>query len=245
MHIILTKDYAEMSQKAADLFEEVIQKQDQPVVNINTGGTMRGFYDELVHRDIDLSATTVMVLDEYIGPKDAPYTVYRYMHEVFLDHLQHQPKATYFINGATTDPQAEIARYQQLLADNPRDFQLLGLGTNGHIGANEPGTAFDSEMFLAQHDQSTVDSTIKEYDLDPEMAPNQMLTLGFKEIMAADEILLLISGAHKAEATKAFLEGEITEEVPVTHLRNHPNVTVILDEEAAQALSEDTLKGFA
>lgn len=244
MEVILVKDYDEMSQKAADLFEQVIEAKKSPVVNINTGGTMRGFYEELVHRGndgLDLSNTTITVLDEYIGPKEAPYTVDRYMHEQFLDLLNHAPKNVYLIDGATDDPQEEIKRYKQIIEEHPRHFQLLGLGTNGHIGANEPGTSFDSEMFLADHDNSTVQSTILEYNLNPEEAPNQMLTLGFKEIMDADKILLLISGKHKAKATKEFLEGEITPEVPVTNLRNHPNVTVILDEEAASLLADEKL----
>lgn len=245
MEVILVKDYDEMSHKAVDIFENIVQTKESPVVNINTGGTMRGFYKELVRREnegLDLSDVTVSVLDEYIGPKKAPFTVDRYMHEQFLDLLNKSPKNVFLINGETDNPEEEIKRYQEIIEKHPRDFQLLGLGTNGHIGANEPGTSFDSEMFLADHDDSTVESTILEYDLNPADAPNQMLTLGFKEIMDAEQILLLISGKHKAEATKAFLEGEITPEVPVTNLFNHQNVIVILDEEAASLLSDEKLE---
>ena len=241
MEKIFVKDYDEMSAKGLELFKEVIETKENPVVSINTGGTMRGFYKllvEAVNNGLDISQTTIFVLDEYIGPKDAVYTVYTYMKEKFLDLVDTQPKAVYFIDGSTDNPEKEIERYKKLLAEYPRDFQLLGLGTNGHIGANEPGTAFDAEMFLAKHTQSTIESTMKEYSITREEAPTEMITLGFAEILDAEKVLLLVSGEHKAEATKELLEGEVTEENPASVLHNHDNSIVIIDEDAASLVDK-------
>src|SRR5690625_4243128 len=240
MNTLFVKDYDEMSQKGFEIFREVIETKENPIVSINTGGTPRGLYKilvEAVNDGLDISNTTIFVLDEYIGPEDAPYTVKTYMKENFLNLIETQPKEVHFIDGSTENINDEIERYKKLLSKHPRQFQLLGMGTNGHIGANEPGTSFDSEMFLADHTESTIESTRKEYDLTEEETPNQMITLGFSEILEAEKILLLVSGNHKAEATRDLIEGEVTEENPASVLRTHDNTSVIIDEEAASLLS--------
>jgi len=107
------------------------------------------------------------------------------------------------------------------------------LGTNGHIGANELGTPFDSTLFLAKHEESTIQSTMKEYGITREEVPTEMLTLGFTKIFEAEKVILLVSGKHKAEAVKALLEGEITPDCPATALRNCDNSIVIVDEDAS------------
>src|SRR5690625_1597287 len=115
MEKIFVKDYDEMSAKGLELFKEVIETKENPVVSINTGGTMRGFYKRLVeavNNGLDISKTTIFVLDEYIGPKDAVYTVYTYLKENFLDLVDTQPKAVYFIDGSTDNPEEEIERYK-------------------------------------------------------------------------------------------------------------------------------------
>jgi glucosamine-6-phosphate deaminase len=241
MNTLFVKDYDEMSQKGFEIFREVIETKENPIVSINTGGTTRGFYKllvEAVNDGLDISNTTIFVLDEYIGPKNEVYTVYTYIHENFLDLVDTQPKEVHFIDGSIDDPDAEIERYKRLLDEHPRDFQLLGLGTNGHIGANEPGTPFDAEMFLAQHTDSTIESTMKEYDISREKTPTAMITLGFKEILEAEKIVLMISGEHKAEATKTLIEGEVTENNPASILQQYENATVIIDEEAASMLEK-------
>src|SRR5699024_3761832 len=118
------------------------------------------------------------------------------------------------------------------------DFQLLGLGTNGHIGANEPGTPFDTEMFLAQHTNSTIESTMSEYGISRDETPTEMITLGFKEILEAEKVVLMISSKHKAEATKELIEGEVTEENPASILQEFDNATVIIDEKASSLLKK-------
>ena len=241
MDTLFVKDYDEMSQKGFEIFREVIETKENPIVSINTGGTTREFYKllvEAVNNGLDIGNTIVFVLDEYIGPKDDVYTVFTYMKENFLDLVDTQPKEVHFIDGSTENSEEEIVRYKKLLTEYPRDFQLLGLGTNGHIGANEPGTPFDAEMFLAQHKDSTIESTMREYGITREEAPTVMITLGFKEILEAEKIVLMISGTHKAEATKALLEGEVIEDNPASILQRSDKATVIIDENAASMLEE-------
>lgn len=240
MKTIFVKDYDEMSQVAYDMVAEVIKVQENPVISMTTGGSPRGMFQLLVENinngNVDISNTTIMNLDEYIGPKNAPYTVYNFMYEQFYNQINQQPKLIHLIDGETSDTAAEIARYKEVLTQTPRDIQIIGLGTNGHIGANEPGTPFDSEIFLAQHDDSTIQSTMKEYGVSREEAPDEMITLGFTEILAAKQVILVVSGAHKAEAVKNILEGPITEECPASFLQDKANVVMIVDEAAASLL---------
>lgn len=242
MEIIFVKDYDEMSEKGFEIIKEVIETKEEPVISINTGGTPRGFYKlfvENINNGLDITNTTILTLDEYMGPKDAVYSVRTFMYKNLFNLINTEPKNLFLIDGSAQDTDKEIARYKEILDQYPRDIQLLGLGTNGHIGANEPGTPFDSTMFLAQHDESTIQSTMKEYGITREEAPTEMLTLGFTEILAAEKVLLLVSGKHKAEAVKALLEGEITPDCPVTALRNCENAIVIIDEDAASLLEKD------
>ncbi|SFH63753.1 glucosamine-6-phosphate deaminase [Pisciglobus halotolerans] len=241
MQTIFVKDYDEMSQKAYELVREVIEKNEDPVLSLNTGGTPRGLFKHLVegiNNGLDIRKATLFNLDEYVGPKGAVYTVRTYMYENLFNLIQDEPKHAYLIDSAADNLEKEIERYKDLLSKHKRNIQILGLGTNGHIGANEPGTPFDSTMFLAKHEESTIQSTMKEYGIIREEAPTEMITLGFTEILDAEKVVLLVSGEHKAEAVKAFLEGEITTECPVTALRNHDNVIVIIDEAAASLLEK-------
>src|SRR5699024_4484809 len=120
----------------------------------------------------------------------------------------------------------------------PRDLQILGLGVNGHLGANEPGTPFDSRLFLADSDESTIQSTMGYQNLTREEAPTQMLTLGLADMMEAKKVLLVASGERKAEAVKATIEGPINEDCPASILRAHPNAIFIIDDAAASLLDK-------
>ncbi|MBS4206634.1 glucosamine-6-phosphate deaminase [Bacillus sp. FJAT-50079] len=242
MKTIFVKDYDEMSKKGYELIKKVIETNEAPVVSMTTGGTPRGLFKLLVegiNNGLDFSNTTMMNLDEYMGPKDAVYTVRTFMYKNLYNIIDTKPKNIFLIDGEAQDTDKEIARYKEILDQYPRDIQILGLGTNGHVGANEPGTPFDSTMFLAEHDESTIQSTMKEYGISKEESPTEMLTLGFTEILAAKKVVLLVSGKHKAEAVKALLEGEITTDCPATALRNSDNAIVIIDEDAASLLEKD------
>lgn len=244
MKLIFVKDYDEMSQKGYEYIKRTIETKGSPVISLTTGGTPKGLFKlfvEDINSGLDISNTTIINLDEYIGPKDDVYTVYTYMHKRLYDLIDSEPKNKFLINGETKNVEGEIERYTRIIANHPIDIQLLGLGTNAHLGANEPGTPFNSTMFLSQHDESTIESTMREYGLKREDTPTKMLTLGFVEIVSAETILLLVSGKHKAEAVKNFLEKEISPEYPASILRKFQNAIVIIDEEAASLLDKDKI----
>src|SRR5690625_4334602 len=158
------------------------------------------------------------------------------MHKKFYNLIDEHPKYIGLLDGSVDDVEAELARYRKVLDQYPRDLQIVGLGVNAHLAANEPGTSFDSRLFLADSDQSTINSTMGYHNLTAEEAPTQMLTMGLADIMEADHILVASSGVRKAQAVKDTLEGPVTEACPASILQRHRNVTFIMDEDAASLL---------
>ncbi|MBC2172984.1 glucosamine-6-phosphate deaminase [Listeria booriae] len=242
MKIIRTKTYDEMSQKAYELVKDVIASKENPVINTTTGASYDGMFEKLVeginNDEVDIEKVFMMNLDEFIAPREQSFTVYNYMHQKFYGQIKKQPKEIALLDGSLASFDEEIARYNKILQANKRDLQILGLGVNAHLGANEPGTPFDARLFLADSDDSTINSTMLYYKVSREEAPEQMLTLGLADMMEAEQILVTASGTRKAEAVKATLEGPITIDCPASILQNHPNVVFIIDEEAGSLLTK-------
>ncbi|MBC1798587.1 glucosamine-6-phosphate deaminase [Listeria booriae] len=242
MKIIRTKTYDDMSQKAYEFVKDVIASKENPVINTTTGASYDGMFEKLVeginNDEVDIEKVFMMNLDEFIAPREQSFTVYNYMHQKFYDQIKKQPKEIALLDGSLASFDEEIARYNKILQANKRDLQILGLGVNAHLGANEPGTPFDARLFLADSDDSTINSTMLYYKVSREEAPEQMLTLGLADMMEAEQILVTASGTRKAEAVKATLEGPITVDCPASILQNHPNVVFIIDEEAGSLLTK-------
>lgn len=242
MKIIKTKNYEEMSQKAYEVLKEVIDNKKDAVINTTVGASYDGFFEILVeainNKEVSIEDTVFMNLDEYIADRDKHFTVHSYMYNKFYNLIQSHPKVIELLDGSLEDLDAEINRYRKVLDQYPRDLQILGLGVNGHLAANEPGEAFDSRLFLADSDESTIQSTMLYQGLTREEAPTQMLTLGLADIMEAKQVLLVASGERKAQAVKDTIEGPINEECPATILRAHPNSIFIIDEAAGSLLTK-------
>lgn len=240
MRIIRTKDYEEMSQQAFETIASTFKKNGNAVVNTTTGASYDRVFElwvEAVNNgEISIENSVIMNLDEYIANRDKPFTVYTYMQKKFYSLIDSQPKIVEMLDGSVKDLDSEIDRYNAVLNKYPRDLQIVGLGVNGHLGANEPGTSFQSRLFCADSHESTIRSTMGYCGLTREEAPTQMLTLGLADIMEAKQVLLVASGERKAEAVKATIEGPISEECPASILRAHPNATFMIDEAAASLL---------
>lgn len=242
MKIIITKDYEELSAKAAEIMLEVVRQNPRAVLGLATGTTPLGLYANMIadHKEngTDYSGIRTANLDEYKGlPKTHDQSYVYFMRKNLFDGLGIAPESTNIENGMAEDAAAECARYDALLEALPRDIQLLGLGSNGHIAFNEPGTPFGSGTHVVTLAESTVKDNARLFK-DISEVPRQAFTMGIRQIMQAKKVLILASGANKAEAVCKMVKGDVTESVPASVLQLHPDCVLIADEAAAKLLGE-------
>lgn len=241
MKLVIVKDYQEMSRKAAELLAREVKNHPQTVLGLATGGTPVGMYRELVklHQEegIDFSQASSFNLDEYVGLSSAHPQSYRaYMQENLFRHINLPQEKTHVPAGDAKDLAKECARYEEAIREaGGIDIQVLGIGNNGHIGFNEPGSSAESTTRVVQLTQSTIEANAR-YFASVEEVPTQAVSMGIKTILGAKKVVLLASGEAKAEAVRLMLEGEPTADVPASLLQLHPDVTVIVDETAASQL---------
>ena len=240
MRVVITKDYEELSAKAAKVMLEVVKAIPYAVLGLATGTTPLGLYAHMIadHEKCGTSYAHVRTvnLDEYKGLERAHPQSYAYfMRKNLFDGLDIDPANTNIENGMAEDEAKECARYDALLEQLPRDLQLLGLGSNGHIAFNEPGTPFGSGTHVVTLAESTVKDNARLFD-DISEVPRKAFTMGIKQIMQAKKILILASGANKADAVYKMVKGEVTENVPASVLQLHPDCILIADQEAAAKL---------
>lgn len=240
MNIIITKDYEELSLEAAKIFIEIVKSNPYAVLGLATGTTPLGLYKELIadHKKNGTSYKHIRAvnLDEYKGLPATHEQSYAYfMRKNLFEHLDIGIENTYIENGAATDEEAECERYDKLLKSMRQDVQLLGLGENGHIAFNEPNTPFDSTTHVVNLTESTIKANSRLFK-DITEVPKQAYTMGLSGIMRAKKVLILASGANKAEAVYKTVKGEINENCPASILQRHKNCTLIADREAMKLL---------
>lgn len=240
MQIIITKDYNTMSEKAFVVMKGVVTENPYSVLGLATGTTPLGLYKRMIEDrkkcGTSYQHTRTVNLDEYQGlSKNHPQSYACYMRENLFRHLDIDFSNTYIENGTAKNEQEECARYNALLESLPRDIQLLGLGSNGHIAFNEPNTPFGSETHVVTLAESTVKDNARLF-ADISEVPRKAYTMGIKQIMQAKQILILASGKNKAEAVYKTVCGKVTEEVPASVLQLHPNCILIADQEAVRKL---------
>ena len=241
MRIIKAADYQDMSRKAANLISaQVIMKPDS-VLGLATGSTPIGAYQQLVewfkNGDLDFSTVKSVNLDEYKGlPRTNDQSYYYFMHENLFDKVNINPANTHLPDGTEPDSDKECARYEALIQSlGGVDLQLLGLGHNGHIGFNEPSDHFVKETHVVDLTESTIEANAR-FFASADDVPKQALTMGIGCIMAARRILLIASGADKADAIYKTVCGPITPECPASILQLHPDVVLVCDEAALSKL---------
>ncbi|MDD6387370.1 glucosamine-6-phosphate deaminase [Lactobacillus equicursoris] len=233
MKVIVAENASELGKQAFKLLAKAVAG-GAKTLGLATGSSPVELYQEIVASDLDFTDMTSINLDEYVGL--APDNVQSY-HYFMQEHLfKFKPfKASYVPDGLAKDVQAECDHYNQLIKDNPIDLQVLGIGQNGHIAFNEPGTPFDSVTHEVALTESTIQANSRFFDSIDEV-PKSAICMGISNIMTAKEILLIAKGKNKAQAVKDMLEGPITEAVPASVLQKHPHVTVVLDQDAASLL---------
>ena len=231
------KDCKDMSRKAANMLSAQVIMKPNCVRGLATGSSPVGTYDQLVEwynkGDLDFSEVTSVNLDEYKGLDAENDQSYRYfMNQHLFSRVNINPGRTYLPNGMEMDEAAECSRYSALIHElGGIDMQLLGLGHNGHIGFNEPGAAFEKDVHCVQLTETTINAN-KRFFASAEDVPKKAYTMGIKTIMQAKKIVVIVSGADKAEIVKKAFFGPVTPQVPASILQMHNDVTLIADEAA-------------
>ena len=224
--------YEEMSEIAADLFITYINENSKSVMGLATGGTPEGFYKELIKRyksgEVSFAGTASFNLDEYVGvTAESEASYHHYMKRHLFDHIDIKPENIHLPNGDASDLEKVAMEYEtEIKAAGGIDIQLLGIGVNGHIGFNEPGSSFEEGTHVVALTASTREAN-RVYFERLEDVPTHAITMGIKTIMQSKKIILLISGASKQEAYDRLCAGQVTEQFPASVLHLHEDVTVI------------------
>ncbi|MCL2826776.1 MAG: glucosamine-6-phosphate deaminase [Eggerthellaceae bacterium] len=241
MEIIVTKDYAEMSRVAANVIAQCIKETPACRIGLATGSTPEGLYADLVKfyeaGSLDFSDVLSFNLDEYRGlGHDHDQSYHFFMKAHLFDHVNIDPANTHVPDGANPDAQAACDEYEDAIeAAGGIDIQLLGIGHNGHIGFNEPASCFAKRTNCVDLTESTIQANSRLFDSADEV-PRQAYTMGIGTIMKARKILVVANGTGKAAIVRDAFTGPVTPEVPASVLQFHPDVVVVVDEEAASLL---------
>lgn len=237
MKLIPVKDYDEMSRVGAEEILELVKENPKAVLGLATGSTPTGLYRNLIedHKTNKTSykEVTTFNLDEYIGlDGDHPQSYRYFMNEQLFHAIDIPENQTHIPNGMAENMDEECQRYEALIKEKGGiDLQLLGIGVNGHIGFNEPGTPFDSRTHVVPLTESTRQANSRFFNSMDEV-PTHAVTMGIQTILEAKKIVLLASGASKQEAMRRLLLEGQTIDFPASSLKNHPNVVIIADQEA-------------
>lgn len=241
MKVIVRDSAAEAAACAADIVIDVVSGRPDAVLCLATGKTMEPVYSALVSAHqagkVSFARTTVFDLDEYLGLAPGhPGSFQSYLRQHFLDKVDIGPENTCLLRGDVADPDAECRRYEALIRSRGGiDLQLLGIGRNGHIAFNEPGSDFASRTRVLTLSDSTRVANASQF-ADLQDVPTQAMTQGIATILEARACLLLATGASKAAAVAAMIEEPPDASCPASALHRHPKATVVLDLEAAQGL---------
>ena len=240
MKVIKVKDYNELSKVACEIFVEEIKKNPSLTLGLATGSTPIGLYQNLIKEyekgNRSFKDVKTFNLDEYCGlERSHPQSYYTFMHENLFSKIDINLDNVHLPRTDGTDLEKLAKEYNELLLQNQIDLQVLGIGSNGHIGFNEPGTSFDQETFVVELTQKTREDNKRFFNSIDEV-PTHAITMGIKNILAAKKIVLLASGKAKAEAIYKTVKEQPTPDVPASALQLHPDVTIIVDEEAGALL---------
>lgn len=237
MKIYRTKDYDELSKKAAHIIAAQIVLKPDCVLGLATGSTPVGTYKNLVewykNGDLDFSTLSSCNLDEYRGLSPENDQSYRYfMNTNLFDHVNIRKDHTFVPDGQEADSNKACQMYEQIIQDlGGIDLQLLGLGHNGHIGFNEPAEEFPKITHCVDLTESTIQANKRFFEKESDV-PRQAYTMGIGTIMSAKKILVVVSGEDKAEILNKIINGPITPQVPASILQLHPDVTIVADNAA-------------
>lgn len=241
MRVMICKNYDEMSKEAAKIIAKQMKNKPNSVMGFATGGTPVGTYKELIrmHKEkvLDFSKLTTFNLDEYYGLGPDHHQSYHYfMFDNLFNQVSIDPKKVRIPDGRAKDVKAFCERYEEEIRKaGGIDLQLLGIGRDGHIAFNEPGSSLAARTQLVALAEETIEDNARYFDKKDDV-PRFAISMGCGTIMEARKLLLLANGEGKADAVAALIEGPITSQITASVLQMHPDATVIIDEAAASKL---------
>lgn len=244
IQLIKVKDYQELSNVSGKIMLDLVKENPNCTLGLATGSSPVGLYQYLINAykkgEVSFKNVKTYNLDEYCDlPREHPESYYSFMHTNLFNHIDIKEENVHLPSSVGKDLQANCEAYSKLLNAATVDMQLLGIGANGHIGFNEPGTSFESETLIVELTEKTRKDNARFFDNDINKVPTHAITMGIKNIMNAKSVLLVASGSNKAQAIKNLMEGPVTKSFPASALQNHKgNVIVVADEEACALLSK-------
>lgn len=255
MRVIIEQDKAAMSKWAANHIIERIRSfaptEDRPfVLGLPTGGTPLGTYAELIRRhkagDVSFRHVITFNMDEYIGlPKDHEQSYYTFMWTNFFSHIDILPENAHILNGNAEDIEAECERYEAKIKEvGGIDLFMGGIGPDGHIAFNEPGSSLTSRTRVKSLTTDTIIANSRFFDNDLNKVPKTAVTVGVGTVMDAREVMILANGHNKARAIREAVEGPVSQRWTITCLQLHPHGIIVCDEEACDELTVGTYRYF-
>ena len=244
MEVIIQPTHHQLAVIASELIRDALLQKPNLVLGLATGSTPIGLYKALVkmhiEKGLDFAKVTTFNLDEYIGiPIDHPQSYHTFMLKHFFDHVNIPSENQHIPQNTAENHEAFCASYEEAIARaGGIDIQVLGIGTDGHIGFNEAGSSLSSRTRIKTLSESTLMANAMHFEGDVNAVPEMAITMGIGSIMDAKHCLILASGASKSGAIAKAVEGPITAMAPASILQMHPKTTVIIDEAAASKLQE-------
>jgi glucosamine-6-phosphate deaminase len=242
MEVVILDSASEIGGVAADAIEALLKHKPDAVLGLATGSSPLSIYDELASRyqagKVSFAKARAFTLDEYVGlPPDHPERYRNVIDTVFASRVDFAPGAVSGPDGLTNDIPAACTQYEDAIrAAGGIDLQILGIGTDGHIGFNEPGSSLASRTRIKTLTRQTRMDNARFFDDDINAVPTHCLTQGLGTIMAARHVVLVATGQSKAEAVHHLAEGAVTALWPASILQHHPHATVLVDNAAARRL---------
>lgn len=236
MKYLVFNSKKEASKEAYKILRSLID--ENSTLGLATGSTPTDLYEEMItdYKAGNFSYKNIKSynLDEYVGISyDHPESYHKFMETNLFDHVDIDKANTHVPDASAKDLEGALKSYQEALNNANIDVQLLGVGSNGHIGFNEPGTSFEAGVHVVDLKEDTIQANSRFFNNDINLVPKQAVTMGIKDIMRAKNIILLAFGKAKQDAIRSLVEGDkVTEDVPCTILKNHPSVYVLVDKEA-------------
>lgn len=237
MNLIFVKNYEEMSEKAYEIVKKILIGKKNATLGLATGTTPLGLYNKMIEDfnlgNVSYKNVTTYNLDEYVGLSTNDEQSYTYfMRTNLFNHIDIDLKNTHLLDGMAKNMNEACDNYNKMLEKADIDVQILGIGGNGHIAFNEPNEPFDSVTHIIDLTPKTISDNARFFTSINDV-PTRAISMGIANIMATKSIILLASGANKADAVYAAVKGDISKNCPASALRNHKNVTFIVDDAAA------------